>query len=68
MQNKPDLQQIIHKYDLSSVFSERLYALSRFDTVVICDDSGSMRNRVDDGRTRWEELKETIEIIIGPVE
>jgi hypothetical protein len=41
-----------------------LNKLAGFKIVCICDDSTSIRERLGNGKTRWDELKQSIEIVL----
>ena len=63
--NKVEL--LLNKYDINSIFSEKLSILENFNIVLLLDDSGSMNTPLDDHTehaTRWDELKEVIQIAI----
>lgn len=45
------------------VFLQDLQQLRGFDIVMICDDSGSMKQRTENG-TRWSELKDSVEALV----
>ena len=55
---------ITDKYDITGIFSEKLNQLQEFKIVCICDDSTSMRETLNKGQTKWEELKQSIEIVL----
>lgn len=48
---------IVNRYEINPMTSEKLFMLNDFDVVIIADDSGSMQTSNDKGITRWEELK-----------
>ncbi|KAL0231550.1 hypothetical protein GEMRC1_010954 [Eukaryota sp. GEM-RC1] len=60
---------IVRDYEISEDMSMHLRKLERFDIVVIADDSGSMLtplcppSSTAPSMTRWEELKQQIQII-----
>lgn len=59
---------LVEKYEIQPLFSEKLFILSNYDIVLLCDDSGSMNTPLDDNTghsTRWEELKSVIKIVIS---
>eukprot|EP01034_Spumella_vulgaris_P035548 gene35548-43827_t len=68
--NPPDvaLLQFQNKYEINPKYLQSLSKLANYDSVIICDDSGSMRELADpdvgSATTRWGELKKTIEIVI----
>ena len=52
-------------YSIRKASVERLHLLGDFEIAILCDDSGSMNERIDGiGKTRWEERKEVVEIIL----
>ena len=57
-----------NKYEVNPKFLASMSKLVAYDTVLICDDSGSMRDLADpdtgSSTTRWEELKKSVSIII----
>ena len=61
------VQQLLSKYDLNPVISEKLGILSNFEIALIIDDSGSMNTPLNDGSghaTRWDELKSVMKIVL----
>lgn len=53
------------KYRISPYYHNDLKTLERFDIVIVADDSGSMSTQVDNrGKTRWDELKEVLSVVI----
>jgi len=59
------INMLFEKYEISHLFREKLEKLQDFKIVFILDDSGSMNTPVDNGKkTRWEELKDIVEISI----
>jgi hypothetical protein len=56
--------KLIENYDLSYMFSEKLDQLKHFKIVCLCDDSTSMIERLKNGETKWNELKNNIEILL----
>ena len=59
-------RQLCSDHEISDAFASRLRVLERFDIVLVCDDSGSMRAPVEvhsaqrafaPSMTRWDELK-----------
>ena len=65
-------EEIINKYEISRLFSQKLGILASFKIVFIFDDSGSMNSTLNDSplntntfkATRWEELQEFAKISI----
>lgn len=68
--NSPEvsLLQFQNKYEINPKYLQSLSRLANYDSVIICDDSGSMRDLADPDissqSTRWDELKKSIAIII----
>ncbi len=56
------------RYEVNPKFVPYLASLSGYTTVLVCDDSGSMRELADpdvnECMTRWDELKMTVSIVI----
>jgi hypothetical protein len=52
------------KYGISPYYHNDLRTLDRFDIVIVADDSGSMSTLVGQGKTRWDELKEVLSVVI----
>lgn len=53
------------KYRISPYYHNDLKTLERFDIVIVADDSGSMSTHVNNqGKTRWDELKEVLSVVI----
>lgn len=69
-QNSPDINliQFQNKYEVNPKYLQSMSKLAAYDTVLICDDSGSMRDLADPDIssqfTRWDELKKSVSIII----
>jgi hypothetical protein len=55
---------ILARYDITGIYAQHLNKLAGFKIVCICDDSTSMRERLGNGKTRWDELKQSIEIVL----
>jgi hypothetical protein len=55
---------ICEKYDITGIFARKLNQLQGFKMVCICDDSSSMSQALIKGRTKWDELKESIKIVL----
>jgi len=60
-------------YEISPLFQEDIQVIKKYDIVIICDDSGSMvepstylsfKTNKMVTKTRWDELQETVEIIV----
>lgn len=58
------ITNILNKYDITGVFAQELIQLQGFKLVCICDDSTSMREILNKGQTKWDELKQAIEIVL----
>ena len=57
-------QKIISRYELDpNLYQKKLENFYGTEVVIICDDSGSMRNTMESGQTRWEELKKIVKVI-----
>jgi hypothetical protein len=60
-------REIIQKYEINRTFADKLQMLQGFKIVFVFDDSGSMKNTLDDSplnksssvmkATRWDELQ-----------
>jgi len=59
-----NLHRIIMKYEITNYQSSELWALQGYDIVFLCDDSGSMQHRTKAGITRWDEMKETVRVVV----
>ncbi|CAF0967654.1 unnamed protein product [Rotaria sp. Silwood1] len=67
----PKFDEFINRYEINPSFAEKLYGLRGCEIVFICDDSGSMSapvgevtNPREKQRTRWDELKQTVSIVV----
>ena len=60
------IQNLITKYEIDNLFSEKLDILSNFEIVLLIDDSGSMNTPLSNSNhnTRWDELKEVVNIVL----
>lgn len=59
------LCQVCCKYEIQPKMSKYLSRLSVFEIVIVCDDSSSMMSLVDGTqRTRWDELRSIVKIIV----
>ena len=65
-------QQLCSDHEISNLFASRLRVLERFDIVLVCDDSGSMRAPVEVPSaqqafaptvSRWDELKRSVSTV-----
>jgi len=59
-----DAMNVLRKYDISSKYLNLLYKMKGFKMVLICDDSTSMREILNGGQTKWDELKRAVEIVV----
>jgi hypothetical protein len=62
------INNLIKKYEIAPLFSEKLDILCDYDIALLCDDSGSMNTPLDDNSghsTRWEELKSVVKMVIN---
>ena len=62
------IKNLIEKYEIAPLFSEKLEILKDFEIVLLLDDSGSMNTPLNDGSThmtRWDELKSVVNIVIS---
>ena len=55
---------VLEKYNIKGIFEKNLFKLEEFKIVCICDDSTSMRETLNKGQTKWDELKQSIEIVL----
>eukprot|EP00756_Hemistasia_phaeocysticola_P016187 Hpha_TRINITY_DN15461_c2_g1::TRINITY_DN15461_c2_g1_i1::g.173695::m.173695 len=71
--NKSRLQNLLERFNVTVADVGELAALQGFEIVVVCDDSGSMRNcaippqlrRIGDpAPSRWDELRSTVELVV----
>ncbi|CAF4228861.1 unnamed protein product, partial [Adineta steineri] len=57
--------EISRKYKILPEMANHLRGLRDYEIVIVCDDSGSMKTEVDDTeRTRWDELREFVKIVL----
>ena len=57
-------KDVLEKYDIRGIFAKNLIKIQGFKIVCICDDSTSMREILNKGQTKWDELKQSIEIVL----
>jgi hypothetical protein len=57
-------QEIMRKYDITGIYAQHLNKLRGYKLVLICDDSTSMREILSKGQTKWDELKESVAIVL----
>jgi hypothetical protein len=58
------LEDLIARFEIHNYKAQELWQLSNFELVFLLDDSGSMRCPVQGGRTRWDELRETVSLVV----
>tara|TARA_B110001469_G_scaffold127617_1_gene149296 strand:- start:2288 stop:3088 length:801 start_codon:yes stop_codon:yes gene_type:complete len=60
------IDKLIREYEIDNLFSEKLDILSNYEIVLLIDDSGSMNTPLSNSKhnTRWDELKEVVNIVI----
>ena len=59
---------IASRLSLSTEIAQDLYALRNYDIYVLADDSGSMMNASQGMKTRWDELKDNLQLLCGLME
>ena len=61
------IYDLVRKYEIDPLFSEKLEILSQYEIVLLLDDSGSMNTPLSDSQhsTRWDELKHVVKIVIS---
>jgi hypothetical protein len=67
MESAPRMDQsneILNRYDITGIYAQHLNRLLGFKLVIICDDSTSMREKLGNGKTKWDELRQCVEIIL----
>jgi hypothetical protein len=67
LSRKDKLSFLIKKYKINEIFSEKLDNLMDYETILLCDDSGSMNTKIKNKHfnTRWDELKYIINFLIS---
>lgn len=58
------LNEFFRENDIAVYIREDIWALTDYEIILICDDSGSMKQKTDIG-TRWSELKDVAKTVIG---
>ena len=60
------VEDLLRKYEIDKLYSEKFPILEDYDIVFLIDDSGSMNTPLKQGphETRWDELKSVIKIVI----
>ncbi len=59
-----ETQSVLERYDITGIFAQKLNLLKGFKLVLILDDSTSMREVLNKGQTKWDELKESVRIVL----
>jgi hypothetical protein len=59
-----DVQAILRRYDINGKYYQLLNNLKGYKLVLICDDSTSMRESLQQGHTKWIELKNACQIVV----
>ena len=58
-------QSLYDKYLISSTFAEKLNKIKLFSKIIcICDDSTGMNKQLLNGKTKWNELRQRLEILL----
>jgi hypothetical protein len=57
-------RNVLEKYDITGFFGQHLNQLKGLKIICICDDSTSMRETLSKGQSKWDELKQSIEIVL----
>ncbi|CAF5028802.1 unnamed protein product, partial [Rotaria sp. Silwood1] len=57
-------QQFIRRYEINTTFASKLRSLDGYEIVFICDDSGDVSGPYKKAPTRWDELKQTVSIVV----
>jgi len=59
------LEDFARRFEIPPQLLNQINVLEKFDVVVLCDDSGSMRTSIQGTtNTRWDELRQILDIII----
>jgi len=59
------LEDFARRFEIPPQLLNQINVLEKFDVVVLCDDSGSMRTSIQGTtNTRWDELRQMLDIII----
>jgi hypothetical protein len=64
LQKQTDKANILNKYGINGIFAREMNKLSEFKLVMICDDSTSMREVLNKGKTKWDELRDIVETVL----
>ncbi|CAF3791011.1 unnamed protein product [Rotaria sp. Silwood1] len=57
-------QQFIRRYEINTTFASKLRGLDGYEIVFICDDSGDVSGPYKKAPTRWDEMKQTVSIVV----
>jgi len=55
---------ILNKYDITGIYAQNLNKLKGFKIVLVLDDSTSMRETLNQGQTKWDELRNACLIVL----
>lgn len=60
------VDELLRKYEIDKLYSEKFSILEDYDIVFLLDDSGSMNTPLHEGPydTRWDELKGVVKIVV----
>jgi hypothetical protein len=56
--------RVLDKYQIAELFAKELKKLKEFKLVLICDDSISMGETLESGHSKWDSLKQTLEVVL----
>jgi hypothetical protein len=56
--------RVLDKYQIGDLFAKELKKLKEFKLVLICDDSVSMNEILVSGQSKWDSLKQTLEVVL----
>jgi hypothetical protein len=59
-----EAQLVLERYDITGIFAQKLFMLKGFKLVLILDDSTSMREVLNKGQTKWDELRDCVKIVL----
>lgn len=62
--NENDVHAILRRYDINGKYYQLLSNLKGYKLVLICDDSTSMRETLQQGQSKWIELKNACQIVV----
>lgn len=63
--DEPRFVDLCAQHEVSQQFAQYLRRLIDYKVVLICDDSGSMRERTDHNETRWDELRRFVRTVFA---